>query len=297
MTGNDFEEQVVNWLWDKGSNPTFVTHFCKSYNKNRYIFEEFNDTDLLFGFEAEMEIKRKIDKKTLSYIKNRLKNNKQLYVKYEDVGYGDSGIEINSHPFNIRWLESKDNKIGEIFKVINKSDGIVSHNGCGFHIHIDKKRLKELDKEHTSRNSKYGVINKMIYMIYKYPKFFHVISGRTNFSLGEFSDVYFDSISDYMEIFRDSKNIAFTEWRQTYEFRLFKGTKDYKVLTSYIKFLAFFIHYCCQNGIEDMSIISFMNQLLWLDRKTYNFIKKRLGKHIVKIKQEKNPWYSCRQGD
>ena len=212
------------------------------------------------------------------------------------------GFEIVSHP--ITWDYFKANKITfESVLKVSKENHFLSHDvgTCGMHIHVSKDSLSNLD------------IFKIVYFVFSNPDFIKIISNRNWHQINTWASV---NIEDFLFNARNPKEkvrrlsevakaksgggrVAINlRNSQTIEFRIFRGTLNWKTYQKNIEFVHSLITWIKNTSLKHIqdkdSVFSFM-EFLTRNQSEYQNLVLFLFKKFFSMsprKQELPPLYN-----
>lgn len=184
------------------------------------------------------------------------------YIK-KDTSIPIYGCQVVSYPATLKYhLSSKSNwkKLLENAKKLKfKSYNI---ENCGIHIHVNKNYFNPYE------------IQKLDYFINNNQDFFIALSKRQS----NYSRFLHKPIDLYGTPINYNRNCALNLCNQnTIEFRMFKGTLNYRSFISYIELVYYISHYIKQTQLKQLNTFSFL-QYVNLSKTKYlqNFINKNI---------------------
>lgn len=163
----------------------------------------------------------------------------------------DRGFEIVTHPMDLDFFYSKLPNFRTAFETAMNL-GYSSHDAetCGLHIHVSRNVLEEED------------IAKIIYINERlWPKLV-VFSRRTHEQIRKYAYRYLDEEThddiDILQLFAEAKYKSNRYFAinitpaHTIEFRIFRGTLNYKTFAATVEFVHFIVGFAKKLSLEDM---------------------------------------------
>ena len=205
----DIEDTSLVHNYNYKPDPIFYSKNCKSYH---------NCDDLLFlGIELEIEYKNANSEEINEELTNA--SNDKYYLKHD--GSLDHGCEIVTHPMTLNIHHA--NKWESILNNL-KQRGCRSHNTptCGLHIHVNKS--------HFNSNE---MINIGVF-VHTQQKRLEKLAHRKQSNWSKFKKIGLCTDKEITQNRDRYEAVNFLN-RNTIEFRLYKGTLNYKTFISRVE--------------------------------------------------------------
>lgn len=208
----------------------------------QYVHNENEST--LKGFELEIDSRDWMDNDAMAIKLNSLMDKHGLKhdsLVYEEDGSLDNGFEIITQPMTMPFIYANKDFFEEALESI-KDYGYLSHdiNTCGLHIHVNRKQLTwgtDLPADE--------VIDNIIAIMETFKAELKTFARRSSSSYARFysDSCYDDEIKVDKKLVKDFKDKASHDRYMalnlskynTIEFRLFKGTLNFKTLMASIE--------------------------------------------------------------
>ena len=204
-----------------------------------------------FGIELEIDSKEHIpNKETLAG--TIAGNENDFYCKSDSsLNYG---FEIVSHPVTFDYFKKNKEKFQKVLKDA-KEFGFRSHDAgtCGMHVHVSKDGISNLQ------------LFKIMDFIFSNPSFIRVISNRTASQLETWASVDIKQLVGGMEPEEKVQKLSNLAKRKagggrvainiqnsaTVEFRIFRGTLNWRTYQKNIQFVHSVIEFTKRNGLRN----------------------------------------------
>jgi len=200
--------------------------------------QQWENTTYL-GIELELECEAEKSSKDLAEsLKDKFGTDDFFYLK-ED-GSLTNGFEIVTHPHTLQ--KHRERKWRDILTWL-KQQGATSYENehCGLHIHVDKKSLSNLEWY------------KIAVFFYKCQSYIISFSKRTRTQVDEWAE--FCSPKSICEannapvVYHDRYEAVNWDNRDTVEFRIFRGTLDWRRFWASLTFTASLLDYVRETGV------------------------------------------------
>jgi len=243
----------------------------KTYKPNPIFDKEKYENTLYMGFELEIEVKGN----TKDYAENLFDflQKKELHKRYyfKKDGSLNNGFEIVSHPATLKKYHAS-HKIYDILQYLKKTDA-ESYDGktCGLHIHINREFFtkKELGKLSLFFNNAENELIRFSQRTEKQIEGFCKYENLTEKGYIEYMSGNFEMLKGYDRYV--AVNLTNTE---TIEFRIFRGTLDYKRFLASLMLIDALCNFIKETSYRSMNWQAFKNYLTFVNR--YNHLEKYL---------------------
>lgn len=249
-----------------------LLHQC-SYKPSPVFQKETYENTLYLGFELEVETengKKELAENVLEYLQN-LKLDNRFYFKRD--GSVPDGFEIVSHPTTMKCYHKR-HQLYNIIKYLKTKSISYNSKNCGLHFHVNKDFFDKND------------VHKLLLFFNNAENAITIFSQRTQRQIDSYCKFEDFGISDYKYFTKEfPKKWYYPDENDRYmainiipdttvEFRIFRGTLDYKRFLASMQFVDAVCNFVKVNSFTSLTWKNFKNYLRYANR--YNHLEKYL---------------------
>ena len=202
-----------------------------SYQPKLEFHKEKWEGEKYLGVELEIETSKNVDDLAKSFKAFLKSNSLENYLYFKEDGSLENGFEIVSHPFTLKAFHNK-MKWRKILQWL-KDNGATSHMSgrCGMHVHVTGKAVSLDDR----RKIKLFMHQNRAEMI----KFSARLEDKMGYcQLEKYTIETYEKDKKEGEVYQMGRHVAFNAHtsKGTCEFRLFRGTLNYKRFLASLQF-------------------------------------------------------------
>ncbi len=253
-----------------------MNYAIKNYSyKPEPIF--YGSGNLFFGVELEIDKGGECDNNAQTIIDIANRTGERIYCKHD--GSIDSGFEIVSHPMSLEYHIDKMNWKEVFEKAVDM--GYRSHQTqtCGLHIHVSRDAFGKTYEEQEE------TIGRIVFFVEKHWSEIVKFSRRTQDNLNRWAARYATISATSEETYKKAKDrhmgryVAVNlENSNTVEFRLFRGTLNYKTFIATLQFvdeICFNAYHMSDQEMENMSWSDFVLRILPKKTELIEYLKQK----------------------
>jgi hypothetical protein len=220
----------------------------------------------------ELEIENVTDSNDKEYLAEKLLDISNDFV-FENDGSLNDGFEIISYPFTKNYM--KDYLEKDIIKMLKtiKNFGFDSLDTCGLHFHVSSNAVKDEAN--------------LVLLVEYFKKELTIFSERKEENISRWSSFYTEGIEKEKltkKLIQNKIDDCYSRYRainldnfNTIEFRIFKGTTDYKKLLATWELVNNIILYSNENAIDINNMPTFEVVATYKENNYINEYIKKLG--------------------
>ena len=253
-----------------------MNYAIKNYSyKPEPIF--YGSGNLFFGIELEIDKAGENDNNAQTIIDVANRTYEHIYCKHD--GSIDSGFEIVSHPMTLEYHTDKMNWREVFDKAVDM--GYRSHqtDTCGLHIHVSRDAFGKTYEEQEN------AIGRIVFFVEKHWNEIVKFSRRTQENLNRWAARYATISATSEETYKKAKDrhmgryVAVNlENSNTVEFRLFRGTLNYKTFLATLQLvdeICFHAIHMSDYEMENMSWSDFALRILPKKAELIEYLKNK----------------------